>query len=379
MPDRQIKIENFTQPFRIFHIKIRNSMQQKQYTKYGTGRIARYIELIDRILRESDKSISSQYIIDRYKQEYQDEAQAVSPKAGDNKDLIKAKNKIKECLKSRGMAFIEQKGGDKRKTLFRYPDNVPEDLLEPLCRETKKLRQKTLTDLLQNSQGLFPDTWLTKFRLQAEEEININETPFIEFDANEQLKNLDLLPTFYYAVRDKKVLSFDYKPYDKPKRRLIFHPHYLKEYNLRWFVFGLAIDERGGQYPNNNCALDRIVSEIEEAKGMNYIPSNIDYTTYFDDIIGVTHPKNAKKELIKIVTKNFYTHQRILTKRLHKSQNELRPWNRETHTGLFSIEVIPNYELLGLLMSFEGNIEVYGNYRKCFVSQVNRMYNLYKK
>ncbi|WP_295435939.1 hypothetical protein, partial [uncultured Prevotella sp.] len=108
-------------------------MQQKQYTKYGTGHIARYIELIDRILRESDKSISSQYIIDRYKQEYQDEAQAVSPKAGDNKDLIKAKNKIKECLKSRGMAFIEQKGGDKRKTLFRYPDNVPEDLLEPLC------------------------------------------------------------------------------------------------------------------------------------------------------------------------------------------------------------------------------------------------------
>lgn len=69
---------------------------------------------------------------------------------------------------------------------------------------------------------------------------------------------------------------------------------------------------------------------------------------------------------------------RILTKRLHKSQKVLQPWDEQSKSGRFSIEVIPNKELLGLLMSFEGNIEIFGEYRKTFESEIKKMYNLYK-
>lgn len=347
-----------------------------KYSDYGTGVEARYIELIDRMLREEKDYISTEDVLKRYQVEYNSE---ISLKPSLNKTFDKAKGRIRDCLQAQGLDFDEQMINGKSKE-FKYPDNVPEDLLFPLKKKTRKLRLKTLIDLIQKSQGLFPASWLAKFQLQAEEEINGGDaSPIIAFDSNEQLRNLDLLPTIYYAIRDKQVLKFVYAPFDKPERTLIFHPHHLKEYNSRWFVFGLAIETDGKQYSSNNCALDRIVGEIEKVEKVKYIPSSVDYSTYFDDIVGVTLFKGVKKEVIEIEAKGLYTYMRILTKRLHKSQKVLQPWNEQSNTGRFSIEVIPNKELLGLLMSFEGNIEIFGEYRKTFESEINEMYNLYNK
>ncbi len=344
------------------------------YSDYGTGIEAQYIELIDRMLREKRDYISTVDVLKRFQEEYNPK---ISLKPSLNKVLDKAKGRIKKCLQSQGLDFDEQMiDGFKE---FKYPENVPEDLLFPLRKKTRKLRQKTLAGLIQKSQGLFPASWLAKFQLQAEEKISRSSaSPIIAFDSNEQLWNLDLLPTFYYAIRDKQVLKFTYTPYAKPKRTLIFHPHYLKEYNSRWFVFGLAIEADGKQYSSNNCALDRIVSEIEKVEKVKYIPSSVDYSTYFDDIVGVTRLKAHQKEIIEIEAKDYYTYMRILTKRLHKSQKVLQTWNEQSKTGRFSIEVIPNNELLGLLMSFESNIEIFGTYRKKFENEIKKMYHLYK-
>lgn len=346
------------------------------YSDYGTGIEAQYIELIDRMLREKRDYISTVDVLKRFQEEYNPK---ISLKASKNKTFDHAKGRIRKCLQAQGLDFDEQMIDGKFKE-FKYPENVPEDLLSPLRKKTRKLRQKTLTDLIQKSQGLFPASWLAKFQLQAEEEINGSSTsPIIAFDSNEQLWNLDLLPTFYHAIRDKQVLKFTYAPYAKPERTFIFHPHYLKEYNSRWFVFGLAIEGEGKQYPSNNCALDRIVSEIEKVEKVKYIPSSVDYSTYFDDIVGVTRLKGYQKEIIEIEAKDLYTYMRILTKRLHKNQKVLQTWNEQSKTGRFSIEVIPNPELLGLLMSFEGHVEILGNYRTKYIEEVNNMYNLYKK
>ena len=204
--------------------------------------------------------------------------------------------------------------------------------------------------------------------------------PIVEFDANERLMNQHLLPTFYFAIRDKEVVQFRYAPFDKTERIWTFHPHYLKEYNLRWFVFGLAIDTDGKRYEVQNCALDRIVSRVEKLKGEKYIPSTVDYTTYFDDIVGVTRIKDRKKILIEIRTKDLYTHRRIMTKPLHKSQKEVQSFDEHCHWGVISIEVIPNKELLGLLMSFESHIEILSplGYRKKMQAEIRNMYDLYK-
>lgn len=350
----------------------------KPYAAYGTGTKGIFIELIDRLLREKNDFISSEMIMEYYAKENPNAR--TSPKLSENKELIKAKSDIRKCLQNRNLDFVVKPGKDARTELFKYPEYVPGDLLSPLKGEVKKLRQKALYELTQKSQGLFPSSWLAKFQLQAEEEINREAaSSIIEFDANEQLWNIELLPTFYYAIKDKRVLKFLYAPYGKPKRMLTFHPHYLKEYNLRWFVFGLAIDEEGKQYSSNNCALDRIESKITEVENEKYIASTTDYSTFFDDVIGVTHLKGGSKVTIEIETKDYYTYMRILTKRLHKSQKVLHPWDERKKSGRFSIEVIPNYELLGLLMGFEGHIEVFGSYRKQFKKEIKRMYNLYNE
>ena len=267
------------------------------YSDYGTSIKAQYIELIDRMLRGKKDFISTEDVLKRYQVEYNSE---ISLKPSLNKTFDKAKGRIRDCLQAQGLDFDEQMINGKSKE-FKYPDNVPEDLLFPLKKKTRKLRLKTLIDLIQKSQGLFPASWLAKFQLQAEEEINKGDaSPIIAFDSNEQLRNLDLLPTIYYAIRDKQVLRFTYAPYDKPERTLLFHPHHLKEYNSRWFVFGQAIEADGKQYSSNNCALDRIVSEIEKVKEEKYIPTSVDYSTYFDDIVGVTLLRGVKKKVIEI-------------------------------------------------------------------------------
>ena len=352
----------------------------KPYSIYGTGREAAFIELIDRMLRESHDYISTTMVLELYKKENKNDN--ISQKLSTEKKLYAAKNAIESCLKKRGLAFEKKKGFenengiDHRFELFRYPKNIPDDLLEPLKTKTKKLRLKTIDGLIKEAKGLFPASWLTKFQLEAENMANKGKSsPIIEFDSNENLRNLELLPTFYYAIKDKRVLSFTYASYGKQEHTVTFHPHYLKEYNLRWFVLGLAITDDGIQYPCNICALDRIEGEVEEVKSKKYIPSTIDYSTYFDDIVGVTHPQGCEKEKIEIEAKDHYTYMRILTKQLHKSQKVVQPWNGQT--GRFSITVTPNYELLGLLMSFEGHIEIFGDYRKTFMQEVNKMYNLY--
>ena len=35
-------------------------------------------------------------------------------------------------------------------------------------------------------------------------------------------------------------MEIEYKPYDEEQVTLLFHPHYLKEYNGRWHLFGHA-------------------------------------------------------------------------------------------------------------------------------------------
>ena len=39
------------------------------------------------------------------------------------------------------------------------------------------------------------------------------------------------------------VLEIDYKPYDEEEVTLMFHPHYLKEYNGRWHLFGQVMQK----------------------------------------------------------------------------------------------------------------------------------------
>jgi predicted DNA-binding transcriptional regulator YafY len=124
----------------------------------------------------------------------------------------------------------------------------------------------------------------------------------------------------------------------------------LKQYNNRWFLIG--------QNPNyesfTNLALDRITS-ISINNDKDYIESDIDFEEYFDDVIGVTIPKNRQVEKIEIYVADQKTKGYIETKPLHGSQT---PLNEFDDGYKFSIKLTPNNELESLLLSFGENIKI---------------------
>lgn len=97
------------------------------------------------------------------------------------------------------------------------------------------------------------------------------------------LTNIEILPFLYEAIVRKQVLSIVYKPYNEEKRTLIFHPHFLKEYNGRWNLFGHA----EGHSPENgyNIPLDRIQAKPCVRPGIEYIAAPPLFYEHFSRIL----------------------------------------------------------------------------------------------
>ncbi len=93
------------------------------------------------------------------------------------------------------------------------------------------------------------------------------------------LTNIEYLPQLYEAITNKTVMEIEYKPYDEEQVTLLFHPHYLKEYNGRWHLFGHA----EGREPEfgYNIALDRIQEKPRERSKVDYVPAPEHYYDEF--------------------------------------------------------------------------------------------------
>ena len=153
-------------------------------------------------------------------------------------------------------------------------------------------------------------------------------------------------------------MQFSYQPFGQEPFTLTFHPQFIKEYNGRWFVFGEANRE---PYQAYNVPLDRIVGEVCEVNGMEYIsaPKGF-YQDYFNNIVGVTHEKGAKVEEVIIRTKTEYQHGLLLTKPLHHSQKEVMPFgeHEDGNYGEVRLTIEPNRELRGRILLYGENLEV---------------------
>lgn len=121
------------------------------------------------------------------------------------------------------------------------------------------------------------------------------ENEIISFESNIDLKGLDFLTPLFNAIVNERVLSINYKDFKTLEPyQITFHPYYLKQFNSRWFAFGLNADN---QIQNWNLALDRIESLSET--DFKYQPSNMDWEDYFFDIVGVTRPEGVDvKEIV---------------------------------------------------------------------------------
>lgn len=237
-----------------------------------------------------------------------------------------------------------------KKKYFRYNDKNFSIDSQPL--NQAELEQiKAAMHVLSHFKGMPQFEWLNELNPKMENALLMEKdtAPIIGFDNNNYLTGIDRLGDLFHAILYKKPLCITYQSYKRtePSKQLI-HPYYLKQYNNRWFLLGLNAKLN----KITNLALDRIIAVDDEQ--ILFIENAIDFEDYFDDIIGVTIPENTAKE--KIVLKFAPSASPyVYSKPLHHSQKKI-DYSKSELT--ISIEVIPNYELESLILSFGERVEV---------------------
>lgn len=247
-----------------------------------------------------------------------------------------------------GWSIELKKVKDGRRVFYKYENSKFSISNQPLNEtEANQLREALLT--LDRFKGLPQYNWINEINTRLESTFNLkqkNET-IISFEQNEYLKGSEYIPTLYNAILYKKVLSINYKSFNSDDEIAItVSPYYLKQYNMRWFLFG-----KSDKYDTiSNLALDRIETIKED--NQEYVETDIDFNEYFEDIIGVTIPDDKVSNIVIRIDKSLISY--IKTKPLHGSQKIKELGNDfEIH-----LELIPNYELETLILSFGEKVQV---------------------
>ena len=240
---------------------------------------------------------------------------------------------------------------DGHKVYYRYSNKSFSINSQPLNEtEENQLKEALLT--LSRFKGMPQFEWVDEISARLDSGLGLfhKTEKIIEFDQNNYLKGLEHITPIYNSILYKKTVSIEYKSFKQDATQaIVFHPYFLKQYNNRWYVFG----KNDVSQFIMNLALDRIIT-IKECK-IKFIPNkSIDFNEYFEDIVGVTLDHEAKIQniLLKIINSLFPY---ILTKPIHGSQKVKEPG--ATHTFI-SLNLIPNYELESLILSYGEGMEV---------------------
>lgn len=147
--------------------------------------------------------------------------------------------------------------------------------------------------------------------------IKTNREHVVAFEQNEQLRGLEFLSELIDSAINHQPLNLLYRTYNGKETNIVIHPYHVKQYNNRWFLFGLEQTPNGDRIANR--ALDRIV-KFSKAN-VPFVPNtSIDFSTRFDDVVGVTIPDDdVQKEtvVLKFEPDRFPY---VVSKPIHHSQ-----------------------------------------------------------
>ena len=238
-----------------------------------------------------------------------------------------------------------------RKCYYRYSDpNFSIFNHELSVDEIKKLR--STIDMLGRYRG-GDNGWLEEVisNLELRFGIKANRERLVSFEQNSQLKGLNFLSELIDATINHQPLKMVYQPYKGEEQTTIIHPHYIKQYNTRWFLFGV---EDHGDYGMTmvNKALDRIVRfSISDVPFVEN--TTVDYESYFNDIVGVTHDSNHTE--VELVRLKFDPARfpYVVSKPIHSSQEVV-----DNEQCILEIKIRVNRELEQSIFAFGSHVEV---------------------
>jgi len=173
----------------------------------------------------------------------------------------------------------------------------------------------------------------------------------LQLEAAPEYTGTEYLKPLYKAIREKTPLVMSYQPYREAQASSeVVHPYLLKTYNGRWYL--LACSEAKGPHLQN-YALDRIKGL--SASSVTFQPTDTDFSSYFDHLIGVTIPERDSQ------VENIRVHIRagrapyVLTKPLHLSQAIV---SQDAQGVVLELRLIINQELKTRLLSFGPDLQV---------------------
>lgn len=276
---------------------------------------------------------------------------------------------IKDLIEAKCPDTIESEGSNRKKR-FRYvgDDNDP---LEDLRNAVTIKNLKVYAEFCQDSAGFIPIEWLKHFFKNTYDWLNIRDTKdrgeqIVEADVNRGLHNIELLPLFYDAIKEKKVVRFQYHHFlfSEPKQ-VTMHPHFLKEYNGRWHIFGKTSDldnKLDNELDIAHAALDRIKKHngewIEPVPDIVYesAPPNGYYSKRFEHVVGLTSFPDQLPCCVHVRAKNKIMYGLTRTKPLHHTQQEIIPFNGEF--AEFTLNVELNNEFFGRILQMGEGLEI---------------------
>jgi predicted DNA-binding transcriptional regulator YafY len=188
-------------------------------------------------------------------------------------------------------------------------------------------------------------------KFQDEEENNDNQK-ILYYDNNEEYKGIKLLKPFYHAIKKKEVLQIVFKGFNSEKSYTYeFHPQILKQYNRRWFVFGLNT-----QRPKElwSIPLDERIVKYDILEDIKHIETKVDWDTYFREFIGVirSHEDKPVRVVLKFHNgrKSFFTSKPFIP--------DYDEFFEEDKQDQVWFDTIINPELVQQILSFGKDVEV---------------------
>lgn len=215
--------------------------------------------------------------------------------------------------------------------------------------EVQNLR--STIEMLGKYRGLPSNSWLEEVisNLEIRFGIKANSENLVSFGQNEQLKGLEHLSYIIDATTNHQPLEIEYVPTNEKYHKHIIHPYFVKQYNGRWFLFGLDNKEERIK----NLALDRIQS-IKESTCIFRKNETIDFNSYFNNVVGVTVPSNPNEELLDVqlkFTPNRFKY--VTSKPIHKSQTIVNQ-----QECIISLKLYFTVELEQQIFSFGPDVEI---------------------
>ena len=222
----------------------------------------------------------------------------------------------------------------------------------PLTREDLDTLHEALA-LLRQFEDFAQVGQLADIIQRVEDRINLRARPVrgvVAFETIVAVPGRQFLAPLYEAIIARQAVRLSYQPFHYPEpERLTVSPHFLKEYNSRWYV--LATEH--GTEQLRLFALDRMQQATPSPAP--YQPQEaLSPETYFQHVIGVTLPPEQDIQCVRIWASPQQAPY-LKTRPWHPSQRVVA----EDENGIvLEFQLIPNYELRSRILSFGAAVRV---------------------